>query len=127
MKSHHGITYSESEKYDYVLEHLHTEYTGIFFDAGIEDYVALRNGKLLIGGGYAWDGPTWAIDTENFMRGSLIHDALYQLMREGQLDSSYRKQADVLLYHTCREDGMSWWRASYVYQMVRWFGASAAK
>ncbi|MDA8018651.1 MAG: hypothetical protein MPN21_14515 [Thermoanaerobaculia bacterium] len=33
--------------------------------------------------GYAWNGATGAIDTPSFRRASLIHDGLYQLMREG--------------------------------------------
>ena len=44
------------------------------------------DGTLSIAVGYAYDGPSGpAIDTKNFMRGSLAHDALYQLMREGFL------------------------------------------
>ena len=40
------------------------------------------DGALVIKGGYAWDGPSGpTIDTKNFMRGSLVHDALYQIMR----------------------------------------------
>jgi len=78
-------------------------------------------GYLTIHKGYAWDGPSGpAIDTRNFMRGSLIHDALYQLMREKQLDKTiYRKKADRLLQKICGEDGMSSLRAWGVYQAVR--------
>ena len=44
-------------------------------------------GKLTIKRGYAWDGPSGpTIDTKTFMRGSLVHDALYQLMRLKVLD-----------------------------------------
>ncbi len=39
-------------------------------------------GALPIKKFYAWDGPSGpTIDTRDFMRGSLVHDALYQLMR----------------------------------------------
>jgi hypothetical protein len=51
------------------------------------------HGVLSIRKFYAWDGhsgPT--IDTRDFMRGSLIHDALYQLMREGVLDYRVYRQ-----------------------------------
>jgi len=65
-----------------------------------------RTGLLMIGQGYAWDGPSGpAIDTKNFMRGSLIHDALYQLMREGHLPKTCRRAADVELRRACAEDG----------------------
>lgn len=92
------------------------------------DFIVLStNGVLVINSGYAWDGPSGpTIDTKNFMRGSLVHDALYQLMREGLLDESWREQADKELRRICQEDGMSWLRAWYVYYSVRDFGGSSA-
>jgi hypothetical protein len=87
-----------------------------------------RQGMLTLKKGYAWDGPSGpAIDSKSFMRGSLVHDALYQLMREKLLPRSFRKQADEILWMICLEDGMSRVRADYVYQAVRAFGAPAAK
>ncbi len=48
------------------------------------EFIALdKDGVLKMNQGYAWDGPSGpTIDTKNFMRGSLVHDALYQLMRQ---------------------------------------------
>ena len=91
-------------------------------------YIQLWNdGKLVIERGYAWDGPSGpTIDTKNFMRGSLVHDALYNLMRTDDLDLTYREQADKELRRICREDGMSKIRAWYVYHSVRMFAKSAA-
>jgi hypothetical protein len=82
------------------------------------------SGMLRIECGYAWDGPSGpTVDTKDFMRGSLVHDALYQLMRDGLLDRKvYREKADDLLRAICREDGMSAVRAWIVYQGVRRFG-----
>ncbi len=56
------------------------------------------HGVLSIKKYYAWDGPSGpTIDTRDFMRGSLIHDALYQLMREGVLDYRvHRQRADEI-------------------------------
>ena len=69
---------------------------------------------------YAWDGPSGpTFDTKTFMRGSLFHDALCQLIGEGLLDKKYRKYADQLLRQICLEDGMSKFRAWYVYMAVR--------
>ncbi len=83
-------------------------------------------GKLTIKSGYAWDGPSFpALHTDNFMRGSLVHDALYQLMRRGSIPASERKVADQELHRICSEDGMSWFRAKYVYLAVRLFGGSS--
>jgi hypothetical protein len=89
------------------------------------DYLALTTGGILtVKKGYAWDGPSGpTIDTLNFMRGSLVHDALYQLMRERLIDEeTYRETADRLLQQICEEDGMSSIRAWFVYQAVHFFG-----
>jgi hypothetical protein len=61
------------------------------------------------------------------MRGSLVHDALYQLMRgEYIAKNDYRERADRILQQMCREDGMSVVRAWIVYQGVHIFGDPAA-
>ena len=93
------------------------------------EYIALAlDGTIKLKNGYAWDGPSGpTIDTLNFMRGSLIHDALYQLMRERYLDKEqYREPADRLLHSICKEDGMSSLRAWVVYQGVRFGGDPSA-
>lgn len=59
------------------------------------------------------------------MRGSLIHDALYELIRKGLIDQKYKEAADQLLYDICLEDGMSVIRAKWVYLGVHGFGNSA--
>ena len=91
-------------------------------------YIRLASDRMLtIGRGYAWDepsGPTF--DTKTFLRGSLVHDALYQLIRMGMPEKEWRQCADELLRTICREDGMSSIRAWWVYRAVRIFGASAA-
>lgn len=90
------------------------------------NYVHLSiSGILTIEKGYAWDGPSGpTIDTKTFMRGSLVHDGLYQLMREGDIPKSYRDYADKLLRDICIEDGMNRFRAWYVYISLKYFGKS---
>lgn len=74
------------------------------------------------------DGPSGpTIDTKEFMRGAFVHDALYQLIREGHLLMRDRKQADKILRRMCIEDGMSRFRAWYVYEAVSRFAKWAAK
>jgi len=93
------------------------------------DFITLTvTGLLTTKKGYAWDGPSGpTIDTPNFMRGSLVHDALYQLMRESALDKDQnRDSADRLLQKICSEDGMSKIRAWWVYQCVHKFGDPSA-
>ncbi len=89
----------------------------------IESYFSLwENGDLWIHRDYAWDGPSGpTLDTKTFMRGSLVHDCLYQMMREGFLDRKHRKYADQLLRQICLKDGMNRFRAWYIYQAVRIF------
>lgn len=84
-------------------------------------------GKLIIKAFYAWDGPSGpTIDTANFMRGSLIHDALFQLFRECKLNMVWYPQANIELRKACLEDGMSEIRAWYIYRSVNKFAASCA-
>lgn len=120
------IQYRCIGRYKYLLEEEYLFATGIAFEKRIEtEYLALnRDGVLVIKKLYAWDGASGpAIDTPNFMRGSLVHDALYQLMKLNLLPKRYRKTADKLLRQICRQDGMSFLRAFYVYRAVRRFGA----
>ena len=93
------------------------------------EYIVLTTeGQLTIKKGYAWDGPSGpTIDTLNFMRGSLVHDALYQLMREELLDKEdCRELADRLLQTICKNDGMSSIRAWWVYKGLRIGGDPAS-
>jgi hypothetical protein len=91
-------------------------------------YITLStDGKLTILNGYAWDGPSGpTIDTKTFMRGSLVHDALYQLIRMGLLPEEARLQADMVLDKICKEDGMSSFRRWYILKSLRLFGGPAA-
>jgi hypothetical protein len=123
-----GITYRGGYKYqlryDYAVD------TGIRPEKIIKtEYLLLTSeGGLTIRRGYAWDGPSGpTLDSANFMRGSLVHDAFYQLMREGHLDKkTSRKKVDLLLYRMCRDDGMCWLRAQWVYIGVHYFADLAA-
>lgn len=69
-------------------------------------FIALEpDGLLTISEGYAWDGPSGpAIDTSDLMQASLVHDALYQLMREGHLAYEHREAADRILQRIYSED-----------------------
>lgn len=90
---------------------------------------------LTIQPGYAWDGPSGpTVDTPDFMRGSLVHDVFYQMLRDGLLPAQIevkgittdlREFADYELWRICREDGMGRVRAWYVHQAVRRFGPRA--
>jgi len=122
------IQYKGGYKYQ-LVEHSST-HTGIigYRESIIYDnkpiMVIYEDGLLVLFAGYAWDGPSgpFTIHSKNFMRGSLFHDALYQLMEEKLLPLSFREEADKLLVKICRDDGMSAIRAAWVYAAVRVFG-----
>lgn len=93
------------------------------------DFINLdTSGNLLLQKGYAWDGPSGpVIDTDENMRASLVHDGLYQLMRNKELSSkTHRKAADQLFKDICKDDGVSNLRASAYYKALRKFGRPAA-
>jgi len=86
------------------------------------------NGELTIKQGYAWDGPSGpVIDTKENLRASLVHDALYQLMRNKELVTrTHRKATDKIFKDLCKMDGVSNFRASMYYKALRKFGRPAA-
>lgn len=66
-----------------------------------------KQGDLTVKSGYAWDGPSGLPDTDHNLRASLVHDALYQLMRMRKLARNTNKdKADRLFQKICREDGV---------------------
>lgn len=83
-------------------------------------------GTLLIREGYAWDGPSGpSFDTKTFMRGSLVHDAGYQLMREGKMPRSTKPHWDRHMQEICKVDGMFGPRAWWCFKAVEQFGMDA--
>ena len=87
-----------------------------------------EDGVVTVKAGYVWDGASGpTIDTKNTFTASLIHDALYQLMREGLLDRKWRKRADKILYEILRSRGMWKIRAKLWYRAVRTGAGPAAE
>ena len=91
-------------------------------------WVYLSNGELYIKAGYSWNGASGGMwDSENVIVASLVHDALYQLLREGVLSQRFRPDADLVFRNICVEKGMSAFRAGYAYRLLRMFGEKAAQ
>jgi hypothetical protein len=85
---------------------------------------------------YSWDGASGAINTKSWIIPSLVHDGFYQLMREGMLDRSLRKEADLAMYYFLKKTmikgnyfSKKWGaaRAKYSYEVVRQFGGRHTK
>ena len=94
------------------------------------EFLALNGStmQLLVRAGYAWDGASGpTLDTDDTMLASLVHDALYQLIRLGVLPTSARKPADKILYRIGRAKGMHWIRVGAWYVALRLFGYPAAR
>lgn len=121
------IWYSKTPKtWKYGLERAYEVYIGIRPHVDfIHPYYSLTTeGVLTLRAGFRWDGPSGpAIDTKSFMRGSAVHDALYQMIRAQKLPLWQKDAADRLLQRMCLEDGMWKVRAEWVYQSLRLFGS----
>jgi hypothetical protein len=130
------IKYKDISNLRYVLEEPYTLQIPISIAYRVEVksksqwYIRLdRYGILTINKGYSWDGASGVVTIQDNTnrRASLVHDALYQLMREGKIDSTYRGVADKIFYDMLIDDGMSKFRAWYYYQAVKMFGGKYAK
>ena len=92
-------------------------------------FIALDEaGTLTVKRGYAWDGVSGPVlDTQQNLRASLVHDALYQLMRLRQLSvKDHRDRADKLFKKMCREDGVPSAVAKAYYEALKLLGKPSA-
>jgi len=131
-----GYKFSTTRDLTFVLdwpaaENWTAEPLGIALPEGIciGKWVGLESEHLDIAAGYAWDGASGpAINTKNWLRASLVHDALYQLMRSGQLDyTRYRLVVDQIMLEMLLEDRMWKPRACTAFWAVRRFGEKYAR
>jgi hypothetical protein len=116
--------------YKYQLRADHIDAVSVRPDNDIvTEYIELTaEGTLTLKSGYAWDGPSGpSPDLPSLMRGSLVHDALYQLMRGEVLDKDeWREEADRELRRMSRDVGL-WAPLDWmVYTAVRRFGDPSA-
>lgn len=84
-----------------------------------DDWVSVGENILIVKRGFAWDGPWPLPRLRCAMRASMVHDALYHLLRSGKLSMTLRKPADDLFRRLCIEDGMPPWLAAVCYWAVR--------
>lgn len=116
--------------YKYQLASAYKVQTAIYPKSDIDTrFIKLNTaGELVVSKAYAWDGPSGpVIDTPENMRASLVHDALYQLMRNKKLSArTHRKTADAAFRDMCKEDGVSGHAANLYYAALRKFGKPAA-
>lgn len=117
--------------YKYVLEGEHTFYlpdigTILNKHVHVGKMISLTpSGVLKLADRYAWDGATLAPDLPCFYTASLIHDALYQVLRniKGATKAerkSLRKLADMTMLRHALD--RNFWLAYPYYWAVRLFG-----
>lgn len=85
-----------------------------------------ENGWLTIIHDYAWNGMSGIpLNIKSSIRGVLLHDACYQMIRLGYLEPKWKDVADQVLYNCCVEDGMLKLLAKAILKAVETFGHPA--
>lgn len=87
---------------------------------------------LVIQPWYAWDGASfvlfkWFGTPMPWLVPSVVHDALYQAIRDGVLGRQYRNDVDRFFYDLLRARGVSWLVATVAYYCVRIGGNFAVR
>ena len=118
MKYYKGLKYQLAE--DLVIS---VPIYGI--NAAYDFIILTSDGLLTIKKGFCWDGASGAFDTKSIMKGSCVHDALYQLIRPGLLPKKLKKRADRIMQNICLESGMWKFRINYIGEALEKFGKSA--
>ena len=132
------MKYSKIRAYKYKLEEGYIRQTDIVgYEFDTRYYSMLDDGMFLVKYGYAWDGSSipykklirvlslWQYNGDRYCKeASLVHDALCQAIREGQLPPEYKLQADMLYRLMCIEGGMRIKWAKRRYYALRKFGNS---
>lgn len=117
---HYDLIDGESGKLlaDYV-------YTTSVMGYNIEtQYIRLTQfGTITIRKGFEWDFATGAIDDPAMVAGSVVHDALYWLIRKNLLGRQHRKTADKDFKRILKAGGVGRFRRNYCYLAVRLGGA----
>lgn len=115
------------KKTKYRLEEQYEALTGIIGHTAETPLIKLTPiGHITIRYGYGFDpsGPT--IDTKSSLRGSLEHDAFFELMRLSLVPLSEMDKINDRLEIVCKEDGMSDFRAELWDFGLDMFGTSSA-
>jgi hypothetical protein len=119
--------------YRYVSQEAVTVKVGHALHAPLQaPFASIAAESLCVMGRYAWDGASFTpfkyFGTPTaWLTPSLVHDALYQLIREGLLDRQHRAAADRLFQDMLIERGV--WRglALVAYYAVRVCGNFAVR
>lgn len=121
IKYRKGYKYSLWETYRVRLYFIR----GVSFEHRL--FKLTEDGMLTIYEDYPWDGASGpTIDTSNSMRGSLVHDALFEAMRLGLLSQDFFHAANEEFRAILLEDEMSRLRSTIWFDGVEDFGSAHA-
>jgi hypothetical protein len=121
-----NIPYSRPSYKDYngggILTRRYSVMTNIIgAEAETHDIKLKKSGQLQLEDGFTWDYGTGAIDTKAVRYASLMHDALTDLIRQGELHRSYRKAIDKEYLRFLKEAGMWFPRRMWQYHWIRFY------
>jgi hypothetical protein len=91
------------------------------FEITHDDYTLEKDGTLVVNAGYLWDGATGALDTDNIMLASCVHDIFCEIIGRNDLPVWVQALADEELLMITRIKGMSWYARMHVYFVVRFY------
>lgn len=117
-------------QYKYYLEEAVSVQTSLrpVQSAIVPGYIFLGvDGKMIIYSRYAWDGATGGVNFKGNRLAVLVHDAIYQLIREGLIDDvNVKAQSDKGLRDMMIAEGSWKWIANFFYFCVSNFGNAFA-
>ena len=100
MKYRKGFKYQLAE-----AEMFHTEFTADK-DIVTKFCTLFADGIMVLQEGFAWDGPSGPVlDRKTNMKASALHDALYRMMRRGDIDYRRWREADLEFAKQLKLDG----------------------
>lgn len=110
------------KKYELLVNH--RRYCPRFVGYGAQHEWATLNldGYMTVYSGYKWDGASGAVDTADFMEGSMYHDVLCEMINAGKLPRTKWNDAAACMRDINKEEGMSWLRRWWTWRGVRLWG-----
>lgn len=128
MKSDKRICYRKIRPYKYKLLNTYNLVFPRMIDiepVSLQGLFKISRLGLEVSEGYAWDGLSFVYDTKASFVGGLVHDVLYQAIREGLLPVEMKAFADELFYFLLKECNENPVYALFLFKGVQRFGHSS--
>ena len=87
------------------------------------DFFKVHNFELTLKAGYSWNIEGLALfEAENLVLSSLVHNALYQLLKSRSIGMRFRKMSDKIFLKLAKESRVNFFRRRFIYRFYRIFG-----